>query len=162
MIIRITKDYCFKNSHQHAKCHLNDIDIAFSVIFSCSILATISVFILFLSLWIFVCNTIKIFLFSRFRKIQGVSLFVFTFSVSFFSRKLLLSGDRKIEAVTSQNGLHKEINDLTHILNNSSSCIDLIFKSQPNLLIESSVHPSLHSNCHHKIVFEKFNLGILI
>ena len=49
----------------------------------------------------------------------------------------------KTEVVTSQNGLHQEINELTHILNNSSSCIDLIFNSQPNLLIESSVHPSL-------------------
>ena len=50
---------------------------------------------------------------------------------------------RKIEVVTSQNGLHQEINEVTHILNNSPSCIDLIFNSQPNLLIESSVHPSL-------------------
>ena len=50
---------------------------------------------------------------------------------------------RKIEVVTSQNGLHQEINEVTHILNNSSSCIDLIFNSQHNLLIESSVHPSL-------------------
>ena len=44
------------------------------------------------------------------------------------------------------------------ILNNSSSCIDLIFNSQPNVLIESSAHPSLHPNCHHQIIFAKFNL----
>ena len=68
---------------------------------------------------------------------------------------------RKIQDVTSQNGLHQEINEPTHILNNSSSCIDLIFNSQPNLLIESSVHPSLHRNYHHLIVFEKFNLDNL-
>ena len=43
----------------------------------------------------------------------------------------------------------------------SSSCIDLIFNSQPNLLIESGVHPSLHPNCHHQIVFAKFNLDIV-
>ena len=55
-----------------------------------------------------------------------------------------------MKAVTSQNGLHQEINKPTHILNNSSSCIDLIFNSQPNLLMESGVHPSLHPNCHHK------------
>ena len=46
---------------------------------------------------------------------------------------------RKIEAVTSQNGLCQEINEPTHILDNSSSCIDLIFNSQPNLPIESGV-----------------------
>ena len=88
---------CFRNSYQHFKYYLNDIDIAFGVIsFSCSILVTISIFFLSLSFGIFVCNTIKIFLFSRFKKIKGVfvSLFVFTFLVSFFySRKLFLSGD---------------------------------------------------------------------
>ena len=48
----------------------------------------------------------------------------------------------------------------THILDSSSSCIDLIFTSQPNLVIESGSHSSLHSNCHHQIVFAKFNLSI--
>ena len=33
---------------------------------------------------------------------------------------------RKIEAVTSQNGLHQEINEPSHLLNNFSSCIDLV------------------------------------
>ena len=77
----------FRNSYQHFKYCLNDIDIAFGVIsFSCSILTTISILFLSLSFGIFVCNTIKIFLFSRFRKIKGVfvSIFVFTFFVSFF------------------------------------------------------------------------------
>ena len=68
---------------------------------------------------------------------------------------------RKIEAVTSQNGLHEEINEPTHFLSNSSSCIDLIFDSQPNLLIESSVHPSLHQSYHHQIIYVKFNLDIV-
>ena len=36
----------------------------------------------------------------------------------------------------------------------------IIFKSQPNLVVESGVHPSLHPNCHHQIVFAKFNLMI--
>ena len=56
---------------------------------------------------------------------------------------------RKIEAVSSENGLHQEINEPIHILNNFSSCIDLIFNSQPNILIESGVHSSLIPNCHH-------------
>ena len=46
------------------------------------------------------------------------------------------------------------------MLGNSSSCIDLIFISQPNLIIESDAHPSLHLNCHHQIVYAKFNLLI--
>ena len=29
------------------------------------------------------------------------------------------------------------------------------------MIIESGVHSSLHSNCHHQITFAKFNLEIL-
>ena len=52
----------------------------------------------------------------------------------------------KIEHITSQFGLRQIINEPTHILDSSSSCIDLNFTSQPNLVIESGVHPSLHQN----------------
>ena len=38
--------------------------------------------------------------------------------------------------------------------------IDLIFTSHLNLVVESGVHLSLHPNCHHQIVFAKFNLMI--
>ena len=48
-----------------------------------------------------------------------------------------------------------------HILSTSSSCIDLIFTSQPNLITESGVHSSLHSNCYHLIIFAKFNLEVV-
>ena len=57
-------------------------------------------------------------------------------------------------------GLQQIIKEPTHILDNSSSCIDLIFTSQPNLTIESGVYPSLHPNCHHQVVYAKFNLKI--
>ena len=60
----------------------------------------------------------------------------------------------------TQFGLHQLINELAQILQNSSSCIDLIFTSQPNLVIESGVDSSLHVSCHHQIVFAKFNLKI--
>ena len=66
----------------------------------------------------------------------------------------------KIEFVTSQYGLHQIINEPTHVLKNSSSCIDLIFTSQSNLVVDSDVHPSLHPNCHHQIVYAKFNWKI--
>ena len=65
-----------------------------------------------------------------------------------------------IENLTSQFGLSQIINEATHILEASSSCIDLIFRTQPNLVVESGVHPSLHANCHHQLVFVKFNLQI--
>ena len=77
-------------------------------------------------------------------------------SRNWYSKYITSDEWRRIEAVASQNGLHQEIDEPTHILNNSSSCIDLIFNSQPNLLIESGVHPSLHPNCHHQIVLQNF------
>ena len=48
----------------------------------------------------------------------------------------------------------------THILEHSSSCTDLIFVNQPNLVIDSGIHPSLHQNCHHQVIFCKLNLKI--
>ena len=41
------------------------------------------------------------------------------------------------------------VNEPTHILPSSSSCIDLIFTDQPSLVVNSGTHPSLHANCHH-------------
>ena len=66
----------------------------------------------------------------------------------------------KIDGVTSQFGLHQIIKEPTHFIGDSSSCIDLIFTTQPNLVMESGVHSSLHANCHHHITFAKFNLKI--
>ena len=66
----------------------------------------------------------------------------------------------KIDTITSQFGLQQSVNEPTHLTANSSSCIDLIFTSQPNLVMESGVHSSLHPNCHHQIVFAKINLKI--
>ena len=66
----------------------------------------------------------------------------------------------RIEALTALYGLHQIISEPTHILPNSTSCIDLIFSDQPNLIVDSGVHPSLHPNCHHQITFCKLNLKI--
>ena len=41
------------------------------------------------------------------------------------------------------------------MIGDSKSCIDLIFTDQPNLIIESGVHPSLHEQCYYQIVYGK-------
>ena len=66
----------------------------------------------------------------------------------------------QLESITSYYGLHQIIYEPTHILPSSASCIDLIFTNQPNLVINSGVHPSLHQNCHHQIIFAKINLKV--
>ena len=68
--------------------------------------------------------------------------------------------DKKLESLTSQCGFNQVISDWTHILESSSSCIDLIFMSQPNLVINSGVHYSLHPNCHLQTIHAKLNLKI--
>ena len=41
------------------------------------------------------------------------------------------------------------------------SCIDPVFSYQPNLVMSSGIHSSLHQNCHHQITFTKFSLKVL-
>ena len=52
---------------------------------------------------------------------------------------------------TSDLGLLLLTSEPTHLMGGSKSCIDLIFTDQPNLVIETGVHPSLHERCHHQI-----------
>ena len=66
----------------------------------------------------------------------------------------------KIDGITSTFGLQQIINEPTHIIEDSSSYIDLILTSKPNLVMESGVHTSLHPNCHRQITYAKFNLKI--
>ena len=40
------------------------------------------------------------------------------------------------------------------------SCIDPVFSSQPNLVMSSGIHSSLHQNCYHQIIFTKFSLKV--
>ena len=62
--------------------------------------------------------------------------------------------------LTSLYGMKQLISAPTHILQHSSSCIDLIFINKPNLVTDSGIHPSLHQNCHHQVIFWKLNLKI--
>ena len=77
----------------------------------------------------------------------------------FKGHKTMYEGS-KIDGITCTFGLQQIINEPTHIIGDSSSCIDLIFTSKPNLVMESGVHSSLHPNCHHQITYAKFNLKI--
>ena len=42
----------------------------------------------------------------------------------------------------------------------SATCIDLVFTNQPHLVMDSGVHNSRSSTCHHDIVFAKLNLKV--
>ena len=65
-----------------------------------------------------------------------------------------------IDNLTSSYGLKQLIAEPTHILPTSSSCIDLLFTNQSNVVVNSGIFQSIHQSCHHQIVFAKVNLKI--
>ena len=81
-------------------------------------------------------------------------------SQSWWSDDIISFEGSHIDSLTTTYGFHQLISDPTHLLPNSSSCIDLIFTDQPNLAVGSDVHPTLDGNCHNQINFSKFNLMI--
>ena len=80
---------------------------------------------------------------------------------SWFSEDRPIQEGHKIDNVASQFLLSQIINEPTHISQSFSSIIDLIFTNQPNLVTDSALHPSLHSNCHYQIIYVEFNLKII-
>ena len=66
----------------------------------------------------------------------------------------------EISAMTSSYGFTQIISEATHILPNSSSCIDLLFTNQPNMITNSGVLPSIHPNCHHQIIYANINFQL--
>ena len=66
----------------------------------------------------------------------------------------------RVEALTSFYGLNQLIKTPAPLLQNSATCIDLVFTNQPYLVIKSGAHSSLSSTCHHEIVFAMVNLKV--
>ena len=81
-------------------------------------------------------------------------------SSSWWSDDIDIVDGTRLESITSYHGLHQIINEPSHILPSSASCIDLIFTNQSNLVINRGVHLSLHQNCHHQIIFAIINLKV--
>ena len=67
----------------------------------------------------------------------------------------------KFDGITFRLGLEQLIHEPTHIIEERSSCIDLFFAFQPKLVVKSGVQFSLHQNCHHQILFARFNLKVV-
>ena len=63
----------------------------------------------------------------------------------------MIKQQQEIEIETLKYELHQIISESIHVLENLLFCTDLIFASQPNLVVDSSFHPSLDPNYHHQI-----------
>ena len=64
----------------------------------------------------------------------------------------------KAKTITSKFGLQKIIDEPTHNQGKSATCIDLIFTSKLNLVMDSGIYLSLHQKYQHQIVFATFSL----
>ena len=73
-------------------------------------------------------------------------------SKMWFVNDQLSSEETRLESLTSLYRMKQLISEPTHILEDTSSCIDLTFTNQPNLIMDSGVHPSLRSECHHQVI----------
>ena len=65
-----------------------------------------------------------------------------------------------LDSLRTPFNMKQMITDPTHILENTSSYIDVIFTTQPNIILDSGIHSSLHPKCHHQIIYSKLNLKI--
>ena len=70
-------------------------------------------------------------------------------SKSWWNEDIAPNGVSQINSLATAYGLQQLISDTTNILSNSTTCIDVIFTDQANLVVESGVNPSLNTNCHH-------------
>ena len=78
-------------------------------------------------------------------------------STSWWTDDITTKEGTEIESLTLSYGLNQVINEQTHILPSSNSCIDLLFTSHTNMITESGVHSSLQI-CH--VSFPSLNLTI--
>ena len=67
-------------------------------------------------------------------------------STNRWKNNLSTSKGTQVDSLTTSYGLSQIVSDPTHILPNSSSCIDLTFTDQCNLVTETGVHSSYTLN----------------
>ena len=84
-----------------------------------------------------------------------------THSRSWWASNTNTPDSMQLDALTSSYGLQQLVNETTHTLPSSSSCIDLIFTDQPSIVVNSGTHPFPHANWHHQITYFELNLILL-
>ena len=67
---------------------------------------------------------------------------------------------REISFLTYSAGYSQLIDQPTRITKESSSCLDLIFTTNPSFISASGVELSLYEKCHHNLVYGKINFNV--
>ena len=66
----------------------------------------------------------------------------------------------EISFLTSSASYSQLIDQPTHITKECSSCVDLIFTSNPSAISALGVELSLYEKCHHNLIYEKRNFNV--
>ena len=64
------------------------------------------------------------------------------------------------DTFTTTSGYTQIIGQPTHIMNDKSSCIDLLFTANSKLLCDVGVKQTMDDKCHHNIIYGSLNLNI--
>ena len=67
---------------------------------------------------------------------------------------------QELDFLISSAGYSQIIDKATHIVNNSMSCIDLIFCTNTNVISKHGVDVSIFEKCHHNIIFSKTDIHV--
>ena len=66
----------------------------------------------------------------------------------------------ELDNITTSAGYSQLINELTHFVNKTSSCIDPIFSSDLDITTNCGIVNTINEKCHHDIIYGTFNLNV--
>ena len=67
---------------------------------------------------------------------------------------------QEIDSLTSSAGYKQIIDKPTHVIDNSMSCIDLIFCTDQNAISNYGIDVSMFKKCHHNIIHGKIDIHV--
>ena len=66
----------------------------------------------------------------------------------------------ELDNITTSAGYSQLINQLTHFVNKTCCCIDLIFSSDLNITRNCGIQKTVHEKCHHDIIYVTLNFNV--
>ena len=80
--------------------------------------------------------------------------------VAWWQNNITNSAGQEIYSLTLSAGYKLIIDKLTHVVNNSMSCMDLLLCTNQNTISNYGVDASVFDKCHHNIIFGKVNIRV--
>ena len=72
------------------------------------------------------------------------------------------STGQEIDCLTLSAGYKQMTDKPTHVVNNSMSCIDLLFSTNQSTISIYGIDVSIFDKCHHNIIFDKINIRVYV